>query len=208
MLVKFTMESWPWVEKQKLIWQELRQRYPQKSFLSGEQFPVLGIDHSLQLRLTANRKGSVRHENGRLIVDVPEKYASSQEASQNYIRNQVRAYFEDLGRRVISERLHHFSCKLQLFPKEVSYRCQKTRWGSCSSSGHISFNWRLSAAPIEIIDYVVVHELMHLKHPNHSRKFWKAVESEIPKWKKIRHWLSENQYTFDFLAEKSELHES
>lgn len=208
MLMKFTSESWSWVESQKSVWSDLRLRFPQKQYLSGEQFLILGVDHALQLRLTTAKRGEVKQENGRLIVEVPDKYAASKASSQSYIKEQVRAYYEDLGRRVISERLHYYSQKLKLFPREVGYRCQKTRWGSCSSSGHISFNWRLSAAPIEIIDYVVVHELIHLKHANHSRRFWKSVEQEIPKWKKIRLWLSENQYAFDFLAPKSELHES
>lgn len=208
MLVKFTSESWEWVEKQKQSWLDLRSRFPQKNFEPGEHFPVQGIDHSLRLRLTPSRKGGTKIENGNLVVEVPQKNATSQAQAREYIKGAVRSFYEDMGRRIISERLHIYCQKLQLFPKEVSYRNQKTRWGSCSSSGHLSFNWRLSAAPLEVIDYVVVHELVHLKHANHSRHFWKAVEAEIPRWKKIRRWLAENQFAFDFLAEISELHEA
>lgn len=206
MLIKFTLDSWNWVESQKKFWEELQAKYPKKQYASGEIFPIQGVDHSLKLQLVPGRRGQARAENGVLIAEVPEKYATSAEQAREFVRSSVRGFYEDLGRRVISERLHFFSKEMELFPREVSYRCQKTRWGSCSSNGHISFNWRLSAVPLEVLDYVVVHELAHLKHHNHSRNFWKLVERHSPRWRKIRKWLAENQYSLDFLAEVSEVH--
>ena len=77
----------------------------------------------------------------------------------------------------------------------IAIRDQKTRWGSCSGRGTLSFNWRLILAPPEILDYVVVHELCHLTHMNHSKEFWKLVESVIPDYKLKRKWLKENGHT-------------
>jgi len=77
----------------------------------------------------------------------------------------------------------------------ITVRDQKTRWGSCSGRGTLSFNWRLILAPTEILDYVVVHELCHLTHMNHSKEFWKLVESVIPDYKIRRKWLKENGHT-------------
>lgn len=68
---------------------------------------------------------------------------------------------------------------------------QRSRWGSCSSKGTLSFNWRLVLAPFETLDYVVVHELCHLRVPNHSRRFWSLLESVRPDWRKQRDWLRE-----------------
>jgi predicted metal-dependent hydrolase len=68
---------------------------------------------------------------------------------------------------------------------------QRTRWGSCSSSGTLSFSWRLVLAPLEVLDYVVVHELCHLRVPNHSQSFWKLVERWRPGWRDQRQWLRE-----------------
>lgn len=94
----------------------------------------------------------------------------------------------------------------EYFPKRVAYfqpftggtysritiRDQKTRWGSCSARGTLSFNWRLMLAPPTILDYVVVHELCHLTHMNHSAAFWQAVEAVYPDYRTARKWLKEH----------------
>ena len=82
----------------------------------------------------------------------------------------------------------------------ITIRDQKTRWGSCSSSGTLSFNYRLIFAPPAILDYVVVHELCHLTHMNHSRDFWNMVESVLPDYKDRRQWLKEHGQELNLLT--------
>ena len=71
----------------------------------------------------------------------------------------------------------------------VSVKDTKSRWGSCSTKGNINYNWRVVLAPVEVIDYLVCHEVSHLKHPNHSTDFWKTVEGLCPCYKEVRKWL-------------------
>ncbi len=73
--------------------------------------------------------------------------------------------------------------------RQIQVRDQRTRWGSCSPRGTLSFNWRLVLAPYEVLDYVVVHELCHLREANHSHRFWRLVESRRPNWRAQRDWL-------------------
>ena len=74
----------------------------------------------------------------------------------------------------------------------IEIRDQRSRWGSCSTRGTLSFNWRLVLAPFEVLDYVVVHELCHLREPNHSPRFWALVAGRRPDWSASRDWLREH----------------
>ncbi|MFA9399651.1 MAG: M48 family metallopeptidase [Acidobacteriota bacterium] len=85
------------------------------------------------------------------------------------------------------------SARLGLAPGKISIRDQKTRWGSCSTSGTLSFNWRLVIGPHEALRYVVIHELVHIEHHNHSRAFWSALTEAMPEWKRPAAWLKANE---------------
>ena len=99
--------------------------------------------------------------------------------------------------RLIKERVALYAEKLQLFPKKVVIKDQRRRWGSCSSrTGAVNLNWRLVMAPLEVLDYVVVHELSHLKHADHSPAFWAHVAQFVPDYKARRKWLREHGETF------------
>jgi predicted metal-dependent hydrolase len=93
-----------------------------------------------------------------------------------------------------------------LAPKKLGFRSQKTRWGSCSHQGSVTLNWKLVCAEPGVIDYVIVHELCHLKHLDHSKNFWRLVETYCPDWKEKKKWLQKRTFEFDFLNESSELH--
>jgi predicted metal-dependent hydrolase len=82
--------------------------------------------------------------------------------------------------------------------RRIEIRDQRTRWGSCSPRGTLSFNWRLALAPLEVLDYVVVHELCHLREANHSPRFWRLVGERRPAWREQRAWLRE--YGAELLA--------
>jgi len=81
---------------------------------------------------------------------------------------------------------------LNVLPKRIEIRDQKTRWGACTPRGTITFCWRLILAPPAVLDYVVAHELCHLRHANHGRRFWDLLSTVCPQFKAHRHWLREN----------------
>ncbi len=100
--------------------------------------------------------------------------------------------YKDAARDYIPKRVAYFQTMTGGNYTRITIRDQKTRWGSCSSNGTLSFNWRLMLAPPAILDYVVVHELCHLTHMNHSSAFWATVESVYPDYRTARKWLKEH----------------
>ncbi|MDZ4791963.1 MAG: SprT family zinc-dependent metalloprotease [Hyphomicrobiales bacterium] len=89
-------------------------------------------------------------------------------------------------------RVHHHAGNIGIYPKRISVRDQSTRWGSCSSSGNLSFSWRLIFAPSFVLDYVAAHEVAHLKEMNHGPRFWRVVRDTMPEMHKARLWLKKH----------------
>lgn len=93
---------------------------------------------------------------------------------------------------IIEEKVRLFADKMGVEYGKITIRCQKTRYGSCTAKGNLNFNCLIMLMPEEIIDYVIVHELCHIKQMNHSRRFWNEVESILPDYKERRKWLKLN----------------
>ena len=96
------------------------------------------------------------------------------------------------ARPIICARVEYYAKMMGISYGRVAIRCQKTRWGSCSSKGNLNFNCLLTLMPPEILDYVVVHELAHRKELNHSAAFWSIVEDTLPDYRERKTWLAEN----------------
>ena len=96
------------------------------------------------------------------------------------------------ARLIISERAKYYAPKIGVTYNRITIRCQRTRWGSCSSKGNLNFNCLLALFPLEVIDSVVVHELCHRKHMNHSPQFYAEIEKVFPDYKRCHKWLKDN----------------
>ncbi len=103
--------------------------------------------------------------------------------------------YREAAKEYIPKRADYYAKQLDVSYERIRIAEQKTRWGSCSSKGTLSFNWKLMLAPPAVLDYVVVHEVCHLKEMNHSPRFWKLVEELMPDYKECRKWLKENGNT-------------
>ena len=111
---------------------------------------------------------------------------------ENAISEEQLETLKDLAQGPIHESLRVFAPRMGVTYGRVTVRCQKSRWGSCSSSGNLNFNCLLALAPREVLDYVVVHELAHRKHMDHSAAFWQEVERVLPDYRIRRDWLRRN----------------
>lgn len=160
---------------------------------------------------------SLRHD-GRVLVTAPmrvsrgvvDKFVSSQKAwieehiktKKNERTHDIPVHITQMGyhacvsraKKLIMQRLRHFNQHYGYAYKKISVRNQQTRWGSCSSKGNLNFRYTLLFLPIHLVDYVVVHELCHLKEMNHSKKFWLLVGETIPDYKTRRRELRAVQF--------------
>jgi predicted metal-dependent hydrolase len=105
------------------------------------------------------------------------------------IRAAVEADLKDLAKVELVPRIRELGSLHQLEPGAVSIRNQRSRWGSCARNGNIALNFRLVQMPPDVSDYVLLHELMHIKQQNHSRRFWKLVEAVCPAFRDAERWL-------------------
>ena len=96
------------------------------------------------------------------------------------------------AKSVLAQRTAYFARQIGVTYGRITVRDQKTRWGSCSQTGNLNFNFRLILAPSEVLDYVVVHELCHRRQMNHSAQFWQEVAQVLPDYRKRKAWLTEN----------------
>ena len=100
--------------------------------------------------------------------------------------------FVKKAKEIIPKKVEFYAEKIGVTYNRITIRCQRTRWGSCSSKGNLNFNCLLVLLPDEIIDSVIVHELCHRKHMNHSAKFYEEVEKVFPEYRKCHEWLNRN----------------
>lgn len=137
----------------------------------------------IPIEIAGSSVASARLRNGQLVVgDMPD--ADVHEAIERWYRREAR--------QLITESVEREAVRLGLAFSAIAIRDQQTRWGSCSRRGTLSFNWRLAIAPSDVREYVVVHELCHLRELNHSKAFWQLVATASPGWEEHKRWLAEN----------------
>ena len=137
--------------------------------------------------------GTSRAEVERLLAEKKRWIAEQQSRQIPRLGLELRAISESAARigarELISALAEEEAERIGVSYSRVRIGGQRTLWGSCSRRGTLSFNWRLMLAPFEVLDYVVVHELCHLRVPNHSRRFWTLLERHRPHWREQRDWL-------------------
>lgn len=173
-----------WI-KEKMALQRALAPVTDKQFVSGEAFPYLGRNYRLKVE-----QGSfvpVKLLQGQLVVQTPE---GSQQP--HMIRNALVRWYKRQALQKMRDKVKRYAPMVGVKPAGVAIKSFKSRWGSCTVKGELEFNWRIMFAPNRMVDYVVVHELCHLIHYDHSPDFWSEVWRVMPDYQECRNWLKEN----------------
>jgi predicted metal-dependent hydrolase len=151
-------------------------------FTAGAEVPVLGVPHRIR-HLGEGVRGTVSIAEGEIRVA----------GGAAHVARRVRDYLMALAKRVLGERARRLAARLGRKVARVTVRDTRSRWGSCTAAGHLSFSWRLVLAPEAVLDYVVAHEVAHLIEMNHSQRFWRIVEELMPGARRHRAWLARHR---------------
>lgn len=181
-----------WIlKKQEELKRICKEKNVDRKFEDGEKISYLGKNYSLKIiKAKEDIQSKVVIENDNMVIYINEKFIS--EDSKEYKRNIIKKWLIERFRDIIIKKIEKYSICIGVNPTKITIREQKTRWGSCSSKGSINLNWKLVMAPIEVIDYIIVHELCHMIEMNHSKKYWNIVSSIMPDYDEYRKWLKEN----------------
>jgi len=158
---------------------------------------VVSIREDGVVRVTLPRWGSLREARAfaeRLDqwIDRQRRKIEADRLARPPVPDAARRALQARARRELPPRLHDLARELGLHVRKVSVRNQRWRWGSCSPDGHICLNWRLVTMPDWVRDYVLIHELMHLRRLDHSKRFWTLVAQVCPAYQDARRWLREH----------------
>lgn len=164
------------LQKKNWILKHLREKPRAAFYFFGKEIKVQ-INYDLFVK-----KPQIIYSNKKLIANTPAGYSFTQDEVYNlWLRHKAKIY--------IPKRVQELSKYTGFNYKKITIRSQKTRWGSCSANGRLSFNYRLLRFSEKVVDYVIIHELCHLQELNHSKKFWKLVEGFCPDYKSLKREL-------------------
>lgn len=167
----------------------------QRQYLSGEKVPYLGQELTLQIKDSQRKmiRAIYNIEEKSLEISIPQSI--TQDLRQEAIRDILEKWYKEKARSYFLQKLNYWSREMGVSYNKFRLKGQKTRWGSCSTLGNINLNWRIIMAPEPVIDYIIIHELSHLKYMDHSPEFWEHVARFCPDYRRHRHWLRKNGHT-------------
>jgi len=184
MAEEFIRSKADWLAKTVNV-QRAKIAQPLVELKTGAWLPILGDVKQLQIRVDQNRVRSVYKEKGNVLALAVPRMGAVRETVARWYQRKAEKYIKDQARQLCS--------RVGVSLNRVAISSAKSQWGSCiESTGRVSVQWRLAQAPLGVLDYVIAHEIMHLKHRGHDQKFWAGVAVICPSYQERRRWLKEN----------------
>lgn len=177
--------SWVIDKFQKL--DEIQASQSNREFISGESFLFKGKLLRLKVLPTDSSNGDS------VFTDTTTIFCkTSKHKEQACLKKLIENWYKQKAKNYLTNRTTLLSQKFSKKPTKLRVRNQMLRWGSCTKAGELLVNWKIMMAPPSVIDYVIIHELVHLQEKNHSEKFWKTVKNAMPNYEEKKEWLRIN----------------
>lgn len=174
-----------WILRHFTTYSNVRSASAGNDIKAGDVIPYLGRELKVMTTTTDNGNSDhVRLELDRLMIDT---------SGKKNLNAALESWYRIQAAKLITEKTANWGARIHVRYNRVTIRGQRTRWGSCSHKGNLSFNWKLLMTPEPVLDYVIIHELTHLKEMNHSKKFWQLVAEHCPRWREHKRWLKKHE---------------
>lgn len=180
LIYKLVRQKGPWIKAKQDYFKQRQGKIPVRKFEPGEEFLYLGQGYPLVV--TENLPKAVILDGSLMISNVV--LGNARDHIENWYKDQALGY--------ITQRVENYTRMSDFKYRSIRINNATTRWGSCGGKDTLNFTWRLIMAPARVVDYVVVHELVHLKQRDHSRKFWIKVAEMMPDYSQDERWLKHN----------------
>jgi hypothetical protein len=162
-------------------WKELNSLRVIREPVNGQSFLYLGRNY--RLAFVEKPPQPILLKNGLFLVDCK---------CRSKVKELFIGFYRQRGIEKIRERIEIFKGKMGLIPKKIRILDLRNRWASCSHTGNLNFHWKTIMAPLSALDYIILHEMAHLRHAKHSQAFWNEVDKVMPDYQRRIHWLREN----------------
>lgn len=169
------------IHKNLAQWSQLNQTKVDREYVNGQSFLYLGRNYRLQL--VEEKISGLRFSKGYFHLSLSNK---------SHAREMFITFYKEKLNEKLKPILKRYQGQLNVNPKEVKVLELQNRWASCTAKGNVNFHWKCVMAPIDVLNYIVVHELTHLIHPNHTTAFWNELDKVMPNYEKQIQWLKIN----------------
>ncbi len=205
---KLIDSKWKWIITRSDEMKERTKGFKEKVYEDGETFLYLGQHFPIRLKVDpAIKKAKVKFEslpsgsksddeirmetrgedNRGILIEAPCD-------EEDVLKKAMTRFYKQQCKKIVESRIRHYQPQFKMKPKSITISSNKKNWGSCSSLRELTFNWKLAMAPMEVVDYVVVHEMCHMVHMNHDRSFWRLVGKFIPDYETRQEWLRDSHW--------------
>ncbi|NLM12567.1 MAG: M48 family metallopeptidase [Epulopiscium sp.] len=180
-----------WIVKKMDYFKEMDCLPYKREYVNGELFMYLGNYYPLQIQYDPSIKKTV------VALSDDQFIIKTNTNNKEVIKKAMEQWYRAMAKKVIEERVKYYQKYFYIEPKDIKVKEQKKRWGSCTHENRLLFNWRCIMGTLESLDYIVVHEMSHMIHKDHSKQFWSLVESILPDYKIRKLWLRNNGIKMD-----------
>ncbi len=181
-------EKWQWIITRSQEMKERTKGFKKKDYINGETFLLLGREYPMTIV-----EGSVTHKDG-IQFDGERLTIYTKIHDEASIQKLLKKFYKKQCKSIVEKRIRHYQPNFKSKPKSIRIASNKKTWGTCNSLREMTFNWKLAMAPIEVIDYIVIHEMCHMVHLNHDRSFWRLVGKHMPDYEKKEQWLKQSHW--------------